>query len=234
MLSNELLFILIMLLDMAFVTFMARLGREYLQMSIIANLLFTNFISSKIVTVFGISTTIGNATYAAIFLATDLLCEHYGKSEAVKVIKMGFVALLLIIVLGPIASQLTYPEFAADTGQAVSFVLSNSTLIALSSLTAYVISTRVDIEAYIYLKDKLPQRTFLFIRNNVSTFIGQLVDQAIFVTLAFGVRFPLPILFELFITGSAIKMAAAIIDTPFMYIGYSRLHQRARNDSQGT
>jgi uncharacterized integral membrane protein (TIGR00697 family) len=54
----------------------------------------------------------------------------------------------------------------------------------------------------------------LWLRNNASTLVSQLLDTVVFATIAFyGV---VPIL-PLIIGGYTVKVAIALIDTPFMY-----------------
>ncbi len=218
--TNEVLFISFLVADLMLVAFAAKLGKEYLYASVISNLLFTNFISSKLIIVFGFTTTIGNATYAGIFLATDLLCEHYGKDEAKKVLNLGFFSLIWVILLGPVVALFPYPEIASKQSEALSTIFSFSNLIAIASLIAYLVSTRIDIEIYSYLKAIWPSKTAIILRNNISTFVGQLFDQALFVLLAFSYWYDYEILLDLFISGVAIKTLSAFIDTPFIWFSY--------------
>lgn len=221
MISNEALFLVILVIDLLLVAIAGKLGKDYLYASVIANLLFTNIVSSKFVYVFGFTTTIGNATYAGIFLATDLLCEHYGKKEARRILLIGFFSLIWIILLGPMVSMFPYPEYVTEQSKALATIFSFGSIISIASLMAYLVSTRIDIEIYAYLKSKWPSKSALIIRNNISTFFGQLIDQAIFVTLAFSFTYEADVLWELFLSGVIIKLFAALIDTPFIWASYS-------------
>jgi uncharacterized integral membrane protein (TIGR00697 family) len=47
--------------------------------------------------------------------------------------------------------------------------------------------------------------------------VSQLIDTAIFVSIAFWGLYPFRILSEIFITTYVIKWAVAVLDTPFLY-----------------
>jgi hypothetical protein len=63
----------------------------------------------------------------------------------------------------------------------------------------------------------------LWLRNNVSTALSQLIDSTVFVSLAFyGIMPIVPII----IGQWAAKMVIAVCDTPFVYLGVSILRDR--------
>ena len=86
------------------------------------------------------------------------------------------------------------------------------------SLTAYITSQLLDIYLFSKIKEKLPSDRFLWVRNNVSTIISQLIDTAIFVTIAFAGTIDTNALFQVFISTFVIKIIVALLDTPFIYL----------------
>ena len=90
--------------------------------------------------------------------------------------------------------------------------------IALGSLTAYLISQMVDVHLYQWIRKKLPEDKFLWVRNNGSTLVSQLVDTVIFVPIAFLGEWPIDVVISIFITSYLIKVIVAFLDTPFVYL----------------
>ena len=219
-LSNEMLFFSIALIDLAFVLLCFRLGKHFLYVAVIANILFTNMVSAKLVTVFGYDQTVANVFYAAIFLATDLLSEHHGRKEASKAVWMGFVGLFPIVALAPFVAAFSPVEYSTEVSNALSTIFEWTPRIVLASLIAYIISQNVDVRLYDKIKGRFPSRKALWIRNNGSTLVSQFIDQIIFVTLAFAFVVPFGVLLQIFIAGYVIKVLVALMDTPFIYLSH--------------
>jgi len=81
-------------------------------------------------------------------------------------------------------------------------------------MTAYLISQHHDVWAFHFWKDKTGGK-YLWLRNNASTMVSQLLDTSIFIVLAFYGNVPI-----LTMIGSQylIKVLIAAFDTPFCYI----------------
>ncbi|HEY4522349.1 MAG TPA: hypothetical protein VJH91_01785 [Candidatus Paceibacterota bacterium] len=67
---NETVLIVTALLDLGIVLVAYMLGREWLYVTIVVNLLLISILGAKLVSVFGFSTNSGNVFYAAVFFAT--------------------------------------------------------------------------------------------------------------------------------------------------------------------
>lgn len=224
---NELLWIGFALLDLTMVLIVYRLfGRVGLFGIVVFNLLLCNLQVLKTVEMFGLTTTLGNILYASVFLATDMLSELHGKDEAKKAVLMGFVSLLMMtaymqlaLLFVPGADDFAHPHLEALFG----FM----PRIALASLAAYLVSQLHDVWAF----HKLKQRTggkHLWLRNNASTLVSQFLDSAIFCTIAFYGLFPTAVFTEILISTYVIKLAVALLDTPFMYIAKRMFPQQAK------
>ena len=68
---NELLFFVVTLIDLAFVLLAWKLGKEWVYVTIIANIILASTFAAKLIPIFGLVTNVSNAFYAAIFIATD-------------------------------------------------------------------------------------------------------------------------------------------------------------------
>ena len=53
----------------------------------------------KLITLFGMTATLGNILYGTSFLATDILSENYGKKDANLAVHIGFFMLLMMVVV---------------------------------------------------------------------------------------------------------------------------------------
>ncbi|MDD3958034.1 MAG: queuosine precursor transporter, partial [Candidatus Izemoplasmatales bacterium] len=57
--------------------------------------------------------------------------------------------------------------------------------IALASMTAFLISQFFDVTIFQKIRLRWPENRYLWLRNNGSTFLSQLLDTLIFVPIAF-------------------------------------------------
>ncbi len=92
-------------------------------------------------------------------------------------------------------------------------VLEQAPRIAIASLIAYLVSQHHDVWAFHFWKKKTGGK-FLWLRNNVSTISSQLLDSALFITIAFYGIMPI---WPLILGQRAVKIIIAAIDTPFLY-----------------
>lgn len=165
---------------------------------------------------FGLTATLGNILYGSIFLATDILSEVYGKKDARKGVWLGFYALFFTTVIMQIVLQF---KPAADDfiDPALQQIFSFLPRVAAASIIAYAISQLHDVWLFSLLKIKTKGK-YLWLRNNVTTMISQLIDTLIFTTIAFWGVFPVKIFIEIALTTYMFKWLVAIIDTPFIYL----------------
>ncbi|MEC0230875.1 queuosine precursor transporter [Paenibacillus alba] len=174
----------------------------------------------KTIDMFGLVMTLGNTMYGTIYLTTDLLNEKYGEKEAKKAVWFGFFTLIMTIIIMQMAMKFT-PQ-ASDFGLAAQSSLETIfgllPRIALGSLTAYLISQFLDVRIYTYLKKLFSARNQLWIRNNGSTGISQLVDSFVFCTIAFAGVYDWNVWLQIFLTTYGIKFVISIASTPVLYI----------------
>ncbi|KHE66802.1 queuosine precursor transporter, partial [Halobacillus sp. BBL2006] len=171
----------------------------------------------KTIELFGLNATLGNILYGTAFLATDILNEKYGKKDAQKAVWMGFSTLIILTIIMQLAIQFTPGE--NDMAQsAFTTIFGVGARIAIGSLIAYIISQYFDVWLYAKLKNLFSSERTLWIRNNGSTMISQLLDSAIFCLIAFYGLYPTGIWLEIFLTTYIIKFIVAALDTPFLYI----------------
>ncbi len=218
--SSETIFIVVMVLDLLFVLAAFRLGKHFLFGAIIANIMFTNMTSSKIITVFGLDSTVANVFYAAIFLATDLLSEHYGKKTAYRAVWIGLYCLIPIVVFAPFVKMFQATVYSKEVGDALNVIFGKTVRISAASIAAFILANRFDIMWYDVIFHKLPAKRWLWLRNNGSTMVSQFIDNVVFVLLAFAGTVPTKVLWQIWLSGYIIKVIVAACDTPFVYLSY--------------
>lgn len=215
--SNELLWIIFALTDLSLALAIFRFfGGAGLYGLIVFNLLLCNIQVLKTVELFGMTTTLGNVLYASVFFATDLLGEYYGKEKAKKGVYLGFATLLLAIVYMQFALQFTPAEsdFVEPHLQAIFGFLPR---VALASMLAYLVSQLHDVWSFHFWKQRTAGR-HLWLRNNASTLVSQLLDSVIFCSVAFLGVFSMGIWWQILLTTYIMKVIVAVLDTPFIYL----------------
>jgi uncharacterized integral membrane protein (TIGR00697 family) len=227
--SNELLFIIQTIIGLAFTLMAFSMGRNWLYGYIAVCIVLANIFVTKQITLFGIPATGGNVLYGSIFLATDLLAEHFGKREARQAILLGFGAALFYLIMSQFILKFSPSPDDWGAAEGMATIFDFAPAIVIASLMAYLISQFHDIWAFHWIREKTGGR-YLWLRNNGSTWVSQLIDSVVFSILAFLV---LPILFPnaealpfdivvgIIISTYFLKILVAAIDTPFIYLSHN-------------
>ena len=171
---------------------------------------------------FGLDTTLGNVIFASSFLATDVMSEIFGKKEAGRCVKIGILANVTFILISQ--SWFLYIPAEGDTmAEPIRTVFANTPRVMLSSLFAYAVCETFDVWAYHawwnWSARKFgDRRRLLWLRNNGSTLVSQLINVVVFNLLAFAGVFPWGTLVEILVMGYGIFVVTSLLDTPFMYL----------------
>jgi len=153
-------------------------------------------------------------SYTLTFMILDTLAELYGPSVSKFIITMGLVSMVLAAAYMETAAVLESPPGAANQ-DAFRIVLSASWRIWLAGWIAYVISQRLDVWTFLLLKRVGLIGSSIMARAWISLTVGQMVDTALFVTIAFaGTASLLPV-----ITGQyVVKILISTITIPLVSI----------------
>lgn len=170
--------------------------------------------ANKIVAVGNLYVPGGVIVASATFLVTDILSEIWGKEVSKRAVWSGFYGLLLMVATFWIVSAWPAPPFAQSTAERFEEILGLTPRIAIASIIAYLLSQHHDVFMFHFLKDKYNGK-HLWLRNNVSTLLSQLIDSAVFITIAFYGILPI---FSMIVSMWIVKAAIALIDTPFIYL----------------
>ncbi len=215
---NELLWLLLLAANfLAILIAYKSFGKTGLYIWIPISTILANIQVLKMVDLFSIGVTLGNITYASSFLATDILSENYQKRDAGKAVLIGFFSLFSTVIIMHIALAFK-PNDADFIQDSFTRIFSLLPRIALGSLVAYGVAQFHDVWAYDFWKKRFPAAKFIWLRNNASTMLSQLLDTLIFTTIAFWGIVETDVFLEILTTTYLVKWFVAIADTPFIYI----------------
>ncbi len=174
---------------------------------------------------------LGTILFSSTYLCTDILAEHYGRAAARRAVWVGFSALLLFNVT-MILNLGFAPLTAEQAGESMAWALpmhrfmsalfTPAPALFAAGMIAYFISQFHDIWLFQAIS-KLTKRRHLWLRNNASTWVSALIDNAVFSVLAWVVFAADPIgwqpLIFTFILGTyLLRLLIALVDTPFVYL----------------
>ncbi|MFH2096510.1 MAG: queuosine precursor transporter [Bacteroidota bacterium] len=178
---------------------------------------------------------IGILPYPITFLCTDFISEMYGKRRANIVVWVGLMLNVWVIFILWVGSALPpHPEILSDGLPALDdpnrlfFQLKRLSFGATAaSMIAYLSAQFVDVQLFHFLK-KLTKGKHLWLRNNGSTLVSQLVDTISVILITHYYAKALPIeegasvfqtLMVFIISSYVFKFIAALLDTVPFYIG---------------
>lgn len=180
----------------------------------ITSLLIANVVSAKIVTFWGLVIPAAIVAYPLTFLMTDIIGEIWGKEQANETVKLGFICQLISLVLIGLAILLPVAPFA-DNQAEFKGIMAQSFRVVAASLVAYYCSQSWDVWVFHKIREKGTGNKWL--RNNLSTMTSQIIDTAIFITIAFIGS--VPNIWVMIISQYLIKFIYALLDTiPFYYL----------------
>jgi uncharacterized integral membrane protein (TIGR00697 family) len=212
---NELLWFGFALINFGFVVLIYQyFGKTGLFAWITLAIILANIQVTKNIELFGLTATLGNIMYGTIFLITDTINELFGVKEAKKAVLLGFAVMIVTLVIMQTALLFTPTDW--DEGHnALAYTFGLLPRIAFGSVIAYLISQWFDVQFFDFLKRK---NNPLWVRNNGSTLISQLIDTLIFVPIAFIGLYETNVIIEIALTTYLIKVVVAFLDTPFIYL----------------
>lgn len=220
---NELLLIMSLLFIFSLVLLAYRLfGRSGLYMMSCISTVFANVEVIILVKAFGMEQTLGNVLFASTFLVTDILSECEGKKCANKAVWLGIFSQIFFLILSQ--SWLLYAP-VEDNGvmSALKVVFSNTPRMIAASLAVYAVSQIFDVWLYHkwwkFTEKKFgDKRRFLWLRNNGSTLISQLINTFLFNLLAFAGTYNTKTLLSIIASSYLIYVVTSLLDTPAVYL----------------
>lgn len=192
---------------------------------------------------------VGVLAYPLTFLCTDLISELYGRGRANFMVSVGLglnIFILGVMWLGnalpavelgaqppwqtlALASDVALPSGASVSGSVELFYLiyANTSGAVVASMLAYVLAQYVDVYLFHWIKSKTGGK-HLWLRNNGSTMVSQLVDSATVISVTFGAAvlagdMAIGVVFGLMLSNYFFKLVSALVDTPLIYLLVAKL-----------
>ncbi len=189
-----------------------------------------------------LTVAIGVLPYPITFLCTDLICELYGRKRATTLVTVGlglnfFIVAVLVVAnalpaasLQPpwqtlaLAEPVGLPDGSELAGNVELFSIIYATTVGavFASMLAYLAAQYCDVQLFHFWK-RLTKGRHLWLRNNFSTLVSQLVDATVVIGVTFGASFiagDIGLYAMLTLIGSnyVFKMLVALADTVPFYI----------------
>lgn len=193
---------------------------DYLLAIYITAIIAAELLGSKFITLFGVATSVGIFSLPFTFVINDVVTEVVGKERARNFVRSGLYVLVFLFLFVVIARELPPAEFYKND-EIYRNVFGNSLRIIVASLTAFAVSEFTDVYIFNAMRKKWGQK-LLWLRTNLSNFLGQLIDTTMFMFIAFYLVTPaydLHKMLVIIIPYWLLKIFFSVIETPFCYLG---------------
>lgn len=231
--NNELLILLSFIIIYGGVVLFYRLfGKKGLLAFNVMATILANIEVLLLVRAFGIEMTLGNVLFASTFLITDILSENHGQKDANRSVIISTICSIFFIAITQM--WLLYTPSENDwASSSFHTIFSNTPRIVCASLSVYLISQLTDVWLYHKWWDWCKKRfgdskKGLWIRNNGSTMLSQLLNTLLYTTFAFWGTYSFETLISIFISTYMIYFFTSLLDTPFVY-WCRKIHERKEN-----
>ena len=186
-----------------------------------------------LVRAFGVEMTLGNVLFASTFLVTDILSENHSRKDANRAVIISTLCSVVFVMLSQMWILYTPSESDWASG-AFRTIFSSTPRIVCASLGVYMVSQLIDVWLYHRWWDWCRKRfgdgkKGLWIRNNGSTMISQLLNTVLYTALAFYGTYSFGTLVSIAASSYVIFFVTSLLDTPFVY-WCRKIHERHGTD----
>jgi queuosine precursor transporter len=178
-------------------------------------LITANIIAVKLIRVFGLILPAAIVIFPLSYVFGDVLTEVYGYRQTRYVIWLGFLCNVLVVVAVWLGQILPAASFW-DGQAAYERILGYTPRLLVASFLAYLVGEFAN--AFVLAKMKIATNgRWLWTRTIGSTLVGQALDSAVFITLAFAGTIPDSMLVASVVTQWLVKSGYEALVTPFTY-----------------
>ncbi|MCZ6837174.1 MAG: queuosine precursor transporter [Planctomycetota bacterium] len=217
--NNEIIAIMTFLILGILTLACTRLGIKYLFILSTSIIIISNVTVQMNVEVWGIGISWAVIIYSMVYLITDILSECYERSLAYKLAASNLAVQIFLWVYVWSSLQVVPKAESVEIYETMQNLFGSTARITFAAIVASA-GTFLDIWVYEFIKKKSTGKIMskLWIRNNISTVIGQSANTALFFTLALYGVVPNPALVSIVVSAVVIKVVIAACDTPFIYL----------------
>lgn len=197
-------------------------------------LIISNIIAVKLVTVGPLVVTAAIVLFPVSYILADVLTEVYGYAVARQVIWIGFLCNLVAVVAIVLGGLLPAASFW-EQQEAYDAILGASVRLLGASFVAYLGGEFLN--AFVLAKLKLrTEGRHLWLRTVSSTLVGQALDSAVFVVVAFAGVLPPAALLAAAVSQWAAKSLYEALATPLTYlvVGFLKRSEGVDHYDRGT
>ena len=181
----------------------------------VTTLIASNIVAVKLIDVSGLILPAAIVIFPLSYIIGDVLTEVYGYRQARRAIWLGFLCNLVVVLTIVIAGALPAAGFWKNQ-EAFDLILGQTPRILVASFAAYLVGEFAN--SFILAKLKIATAgRFLWLRTIGSTLVGQGLDSAIFITIAFAGIMPGEVLVGAIVTQWLVKSAYEAAATPLTY-----------------
>ncbi|MEK9211001.1 queuosine precursor transporter [Sphingomonas sp. 2378] len=169
----------------------------------------------------------GIFAFLLLVVTSSAVAELHGPSVAGRLVRVGFVPLLVSLGLSWVVWMLPpSPEMIPANRDAIQLVLGSTWRIWLGGIVAYGVSQTLNVTIFAALKGREGSR-LLWLRAAVASMLSQVVDTLLFVTIAFYGAFPIG---QLIVGQMIAKVTLSAVLVPpliYLFVGLGRRLDRA-------
>lgn len=181
----------------------------------VTSLITANIVAVKLIDLFGLIVPAAVIIFPLSYIFGDILTEVYGYARARLVIWLGFICNLLVV-LAILAAQALPPAEVWSGQAAFEQILGYAPRLLIASFAAYLVGEFANSFILARLKVATGGR-HLWLRTISSTIVGQGLDSAIFVTVAFIGTTPDAVLVSVVLAQWLVKTTYEVLATPLTY-----------------
>jgi uncharacterized integral membrane protein (TIGR00697 family) len=200
--------------------------QKYLYTAYCVGLVTMNILASKQTDIWLFTINLGLFISPIVFIINDVQSEVFGYQSAKNMIIAGLVV-NVAVALVYFAAINAPPSVNFVNQEAFQAVLGSTARITVASVTAYYIGSLINAKVMVLMKRKLEK--YLFARAIASTIAGQIIDNIVFMTLAFAGVLPAAAIITMVIGGTIIETVYEVIFYPA-----TRYFIKRMNTSAGT
>jgi queuosine precursor transporter len=148
-------------------------------------------LANKQVAIGPLAVEAGIFAFLMLVTTSSAVAELHGRDTAQRLVLLGFVPLITSVLLTAIV--LKFPashDMPADRLDAFQLILGSTPRIWIGGITAYGISTLLNVHIFSRLKAREGTR-LMWLRAGIASILSQIVDTLIFITISFYGEFPI-------------------------------------------
>jgi uncharacterized integral membrane protein (TIGR00697 family) len=131
----------------------------------------------------------GIFAFLILVVLSSAVAELYGRDTANRLVRVGFIPLIVSMLLIQFVIHVVPPASFWDKQAAFEDILGQSSRMMLAGIIAY--GTSQTLNVYIFSRIAAREGSALWLRALVASFLSQIVDTLLFITIAFYGVFPI-------------------------------------------